>query len=128
MVATLSDVMSRLVAALMLVGTLVIVPVSASAGERPPPALRVTALAPVQVAGRHFNANERVRLHVTRGETTVTRTVNATRLGGFRTTFTGISITDRCSSALLVRAVGARGSRASVKLPQLHCPPALSPS
>jgi hypothetical protein len=118
--------MSRVLAALVLFAALTLLPVSASGANRPQPALRVAALTPVQVTGLHFKAYERVQVRAASGDTTALRTLRATRAGSFRTTFGAIAITDRCSSDLSVRAAGARGSRASVKLPQLMCPPPLA--
>ena len=88
--------------------------------------MRLVSVAPVLDLGRAFKPFERVRLIVPSRDVTAQRTLRASRLGAFRTTFVSITITDRCSMDLLVRAVGARGSRAAAKLPQLQCPPSLA--
>lgn len=122
-----SRVMNRSFIALAVLTTVALLPVSVAGAGSSRPALRITSLTPLQVAGRHFKASERVLLRVSDGTPLARRTLRTTRAGTFRTTFTAVQITDRCSSDLLVRALGGRGSRASAKLPQAQCPPALSP-
>jgi hypothetical protein len=118
--------LSRVLAALGVLATLTLVPASATGAEQRSPSLRIVAVTPVHVSGRAFKPFERVQLRATSGEITAQRTLRASRLGAFRATFATIEITDRCSMDLLVRAVGARGSRAAAKLPQLQCPPSLA--
>jgi hypothetical protein len=86
------------------------------------PTLRLTKLAPVQVVGSGFAARERVSVTATLFDETARKTVRAGQRGGFSVAFDGLAA-DRCTPELTVRAFGARGSRASAKLPQLLCPP-----
>lgn len=118
--------MSRVLAALGVFATLTLVPAAATGAGQSSPSLRIVAVTPVHVSGRAFRPYERVQLRATSGEITAQRALRATRLGSFRVTFATIEITDRCSMDLLVRAIGARGSRAAAKLPQLQCPPSLA--
>jgi hypothetical protein len=73
---------------------------------------------PLTVRGGHFLPNERVRVTVS-SELTRTKQVSANASGAFVVSFP-IAL-DRCSG-LLATAVGARGSRARLKMPQLGCP------
>jgi hypothetical protein len=85
--------------------------------------LYVVGASPLVVTGSGFRASERVRLTASSAGDQEVRWLRATRVGGFRTVFGDLDF-DRCGG-LLVTASGARGSRASLKLPQLLCPPAL---
>lgn len=74
--------------------------------------------APLTLRGAHFRPNERVRVTVT-SMLRRTRQVTASPAGVFVVRFAGAQ--DRCSG-LVALAVGARGSRAALKLPPLGCP------
>ena len=87
------------------------------------PTLRLVSVSPTTVAGAHFKAREHVRVRLQTSERSATRRLIATRLGRFVAHF-GSQPFDPCNSSLSVTAVGARGSRAAVKLPQRECPPA----
>jgi hypothetical protein len=113
--------------------------------------LRIAALAALVLtlvpagAAATQSANGRARLQVTQGATLVIRGANFVRGERVRLTITANSVVrkravanrrgmflvqapvffDRCTSALRVVAVGSRGSRAMVKLPQAVCPPRL---
>jgi hypothetical protein len=85
-----------------------------------PPRLAITTRTPTLVVrGTGFHARERVT--VTLG--TVVERVRATPLGVF-TVNTGVALS-RCEG-IIVRAVGAAGSKALFKLPQPACMPARS--
>jgi hypothetical protein len=104
-----------LFSAALLVAVAVAIPTTAggSAGAK----VRVVALSPLTVRGTGFKAHERVHVTVSPGGT---RRVRARGDGSFRVAFGRPA--DRCTG-LSVYAVGARGDRASLKLPQLACPP-----
>jgi hypothetical protein len=83
--------------------------------------LHLADAAPVKVRGAGFAARERVRLTVRSGEVRKTKVVLATTAGRFQVTFPGL-VLDRCSG-FFASAVGSRGSRTGLKLPQPLCPP-----
>jgi hypothetical protein len=88
--------------------------------------LRVADTTPVTVTGSRFLAREAVVVRATIDGNRLVRRMRASALGRFTTTFTGHDVTDRCNSDLFVRAIGARGSEAVVKIgPQPQCPPRL---
>ncbi len=80
--------------------------------------LKLSSGAPMTLRGAHFRPNERVRVTVT-SMLRRTRQVTASPSGTFVVRFAGAH--DRCSG-LVALAVGARGSRAGLKLPPLGCP------
>jgi hypothetical protein len=80
--------------------------------------LKLSAGIPLTLRGTHFRPNERVRVTLA-GELRRTKRVTAGRAGGFVVRFEAAY--DRCSGAI-ASAVGARGSRATLKLPPLGCP------
>jgi hypothetical protein len=80
--------------------------------------LKLSGGAPLTLRGANFLANERVRVTLS-GERRRTKQVTATRAGVFVVRFEVAY--DRCSAAIAL-AVGARGSRAGLKLPPLGCP------
>ena len=79
--------------------------------------VRVVTLSPLVIRGTGFKAHERVRVTATPGG--VRRVVSRAN-GTFRAVFAGS--VDRCVG-LTVRAAGARGDEAALKLPQPACPP-----
>jgi hypothetical protein len=81
--------------------------------------LRLSSDAPLTLRGANFLPSERVRVTVSGGELRRTKQVTATRSGVFVVRFDAAY--DRCSG-YIARAVGTRGSRASVKLPLPACP------
>jgi hypothetical protein len=81
------------------------------------PRLSFGQLFPLTVNGAGFRGRERVRVTL-RGSRTATKTVVADRRGRFTARFTVRVPT--CGS-VLVRAVGAAGSRASRELPRPDC-------
>jgi hypothetical protein len=86
------------------------------------PALRVLDLTPVSVRGTHFASGERVVVTLRAGTAKRVRTVRVTTRGAFTVGFGTLAEQDRCSGSVAVTAVGARGDRASYKLPTLACP------
>jgi hypothetical protein len=96
---------------------------AAPASREATAALRVTSTYPLTVRGAAFKPRERVTLTVvvTASKERRVRKVTAGRLGGFTTTFTTLIVDDRCE--ITATAVGARGSRATFKVPQRQCRP-----
>lgn len=99
----------------------VVVAGGASSGTATP-SLRLVDSSPLTVKGVAFKARERVRVTATLESGTLRAVVRASRRGVFTVTFEEIAV--RCG--FTVRAVGAGGSRASLKLPQPACPPPLA--
>jgi len=91
----------------------------ASASENRP-ALKLVSTQPVIVRGLHFQTLERVRVSLL-GSESESRQVRATAAGAFRVAFAGTA-EDPCS-AFAVRAVGARGSKAVLKINPECAPP-----
>jgi hypothetical protein len=88
--------------------------------------LRLADTTPLTVDGARFLARESVALRATVDGARYTRRVRATQTGRFTATFAAITVADRCSSDVLVRAIGAKGSEAGLELgPQPQCPPRL---
>lgn len=91
----------------------------ANGGEsRKKATLQLSGGIPLTLRGANFLPGERVRVTIS-GELRRTKQVTATRAGAFVVRFSAAY--DRCSGLLAV-AVGARGSRAVLKLPPLACP------
>lgn len=86
-----------------------------TAGKKP--ALTVGKLFPLTIRGAQFRARERVTVTVA-GERTSRKRVQANRSGRFAVSFT-IRL-PRCG-AVLVRARGTQGSRASYEVPRPDC-------
>jgi hypothetical protein len=85
------------------------------------PALRVEGTQPFVVRGVAFRPLERVALTAMTPLGPKRVLVRATRLGRFAATFrVGVQ---PCGSAVALRAVGARGSRVTLRLPSLPCIP-----
>jgi hypothetical protein len=74
--------------------------------------IRFTSLQPLTIVGQGFRSGERVRV-----SGAGTRTVVATRRGGFRLR---MGYRDPCASLTII-AVGSKGSRASLNFSQLYC-------
>jgi hypothetical protein len=84
------------------------------------PALRVVDQRPFTVEGRHFRSRERVKVTLYKQEDVRTRRVIASLRGVFRAVLQETPV-DRCDM-IFVRAVGARGSNAVLKmLPRPAC-------
>ncbi len=92
---------------------------AANGGEsRKKATLRLSGAAPLTLRGANFLANERVRVTLS-GERRQMKQVTAGAAGGFVVRFSVAF--DRCT-ATIVRAVGAKGSLAGLKVPPLACP------
>jgi hypothetical protein len=94
------------------------------AAQPPPARLTLTSRTPVVVRGDAFRAYEAVRLTVVAKTTSAFR-VRANGRGIFTVTARGVTLS-RCG-AFYVRAVGAGGSVAALKLPLPACMPAQNP-
>jgi hypothetical protein len=100
-----------------------------SAGAaRPLPSVRILALSPVQVRGAHFVGGEKVRVTLTAGKSRLTKTLTASRAGGFVISFGTISAASRCSGEVSVAAHGARHDSAAYDLPLMNCPTSSGPT
>jgi hypothetical protein len=110
-----------LMAGLLVTAGLVAALGSASSGHSSGrPALRLLDRSPVTVQGRHFRSNERVKVTMFKEEVSVrTRRVKASRAGAFTASLPAAEI-DRCDK-IVIRAVGAGGSAAQLKLPRPAC-------
>jgi hypothetical protein len=86
------------------------------------PSLRFFGLDPVKVRGSHFVPGEQVRLTLRAGAAMRVRSATASARGSFAVTFGRLREKDRCSGSVAVTAVGARGNRASYRLPAMACP------
>jgi hypothetical protein len=96
---------------------------AAAVQAKRPPQLQVTKLTPLEVRGSFFRARERVRLTVSYSDAQRSRVIRASRVGSFAATFQTLYL-ERCGGAVIVSAVGARGSRARTQLtPPSVCPP-----
>jgi hypothetical protein len=91
------------------------------------PSLRLVDDASLELAGRGFDARERVRLRVEIGGERAVRRTRASRSGTFRLAFPGLSTDDPCSGMSAV-AIGRDGSRATLKRAPRQCPPPLVPT
>lgn len=114
--------MRRLIVACVCVG-LVVSTVAAAVDARDAkrlPALRLVESAPLTLRGTEFVRGERVRVEVRVGAHVASRATRAGTAGAFVVSFPGATF-DRCSD-LFASAVGATGTRATLKLPRPHCP------
>lgn len=117
--------MSRIATLIVLAAVLTIGSAAGApaASEQTTPTLRVTHTYPLTLRGAAFKAREQVTLTV-KVETMNARRVRKLttgRLGGFTTSFPTLLGIDRCD--VTATAVGNRGSRATLKTPQLQCRP-----
>jgi hypothetical protein len=92
---------------------LVCVAPALGAGTRQP-ALTIVHRTPLTIGGTGFRPVEWVTIRTSKASVRV----RASRLGRFQAELSG----DRCTSGMIV-AVGARGSRAQLRLPLTLCPP-----
>ena len=103
---------------------LLLLAVAPAGATRTRPTLKLAKRTPVTVHGVYFKSLERVTVTATVAGIRTAKRVRASQTGSFTLAFGADVVTDRCSG-FVVRAVGARGSVAVVKLPQLMCAPAL---
>lgn len=84
--------------------------------------LKATAVMPLRVAGTGFKPRERVLVRVVQSGTKWTRSTVASTRGSFVVTFPGAL--DACGGGASVKAVGASGDAAALKLgAERMCPP-----
>jgi len=98
--------------------------VGAASATGLPPSIRITAMSPVTVAGRHFHPHARVRVTLRSDVVTRTRIATTNATGGFTIVLVTIPGGDPCSMSLEIVAVDAAGNRAVVKSVPRECPPA----
>jgi hypothetical protein len=89
---------------------------TAGAESSVPPSLRIESFDPVSVHGARFAASEYIRISL---NNFYNRRVKASAAGAFTVTFPGVSL-DRCDG-FIVTAVGSKGSRVTLRAPQLAC-------
>ena len=94
--------------------------VTTSSGALVRPEVRVSDTSPFTVRGSHFAPRERVRVTVS-AKVSATRTVVATGRGGFFVRFANLDV-GWCPT-YSVSAIGAKGSRAAIRLGVRECPP-----
>lgn len=83
------------------------------------PSLSVVRAAPLTIAGRRFHPQEKVRVELTLDAGALVRAVHATSTGSFVVSFSDARV-EPCD-ALTVRAVGNRGSSATLRLRPRAC-------
>ena len=93
-----------------------------AAAQAAKPTLTLTAAQPATVRGAHFAGLERVRVGFSSGGATATRTVRTTASGTFVASAPAAFAYSPCGAPLVVVAAGARGDRATLKVPQRECP------
>ena len=94
--------------------TLVLGAASAKSSADRAPSLRLVDVFPVTFRGAGFARLEHVRVALTRNGRTTTRRVRSSRAGTFRVRF-GLIALDPCRGAIVVRAAGGLGSRATYR-------------
>jgi hypothetical protein len=86
------------------------------------PSLQVLDFTPLTLVGRDFKPHETVRLIASQDQITRVRKTRASASGSFRAAFLRFSV-HPCRGDLVLRAVGAHGSRVTLRLLQpLSCP------
>ena len=78
------------------------------------PSLRLVDVSPVTFRGAGFVRLERVRIALTRNGRTIVRRTRSTPTGAFTVSF-GLLALDPCRGAIVVRATGGLGSRATYR-------------
>jgi hypothetical protein len=78
------------------------------------PSLRLVDVVPVTFRGAGFARLEQVRVALTRNGRTTARRARSSRAGTFRVSF-GLLALDPCRGAIVVRATGGLGSRATYR-------------
>lgn len=86
------------------------------------PTLRAADLTPLVLVGSGFRPGERVLVTVTYGRRTLVGRQVAGARGTIRLRLRELTL-GRCHSELSARASGSAGSRATLRLPALACPP-----
>jgi hypothetical protein len=103
----------RIALAFSLLGVL-IAPLAPAASGSAHPALRVLDKAPLILRGTGFEPAERVKVTVVTQPAQLVRLTRASRFGKFVVQFD--TVVDACYGARTARAVGRRGSKASIVL------------
>jgi hypothetical protein len=106
--------------ALALLATAVVLPMFLSARGHAA-RIEISNTEPLTVRGSQFDDGEPVRLRVVTDQTTQVRRVKAGEKGTFEVRFEGTRV-DRCTSGLVIEAVGTTGSRVSAKILPVACP------
>jgi hypothetical protein len=106
---------------ILAVSLLLIGPAAGQGKSQRSATLKLSKGTPLTLRGAHFDPRERVRVTVS-NRLKRTKVVNAGASGSFVVSFQDSY--DRCTG-LFARAVGTGGSRATLKMPQLGCPPRL---
>ena len=107
--------------AAVVVGALALAAAPAHAAATVSPTLRLASLSPFTVRGQNFKPRENVLVTVNAGRHRAERHVRTSSRGSFVTAFPTIKV-DRCTG-YVARAIGARGSVATLRSPPLLCPP-----
>jgi len=94
-----------------------------TAGAQVKPTLRLLAKSPLTVRGVGFHAKEKVRVTVDVSSVNRVRVVRTTAAGAFTVEISNVLSYDPCNDTLVVKAAGAIGDKAVLKLPQRACPP-----
>jgi hypothetical protein len=94
-------------------------------GATAKPRVWVTSKQPVVVRGTGFHSLERVELSLSAKGLSRHRALKVSRTGAFTARFTATSLPAKGCLGLVVRAVGAAGSRATFRLPDnaVDCAP-----
>ncbi len=109
----------------VVVGAFVLASLAAGGVGSSKPSLAFTSLQPLSVHGRHFAAHERVRVTFVVGKAPGhVRVVRTSATGAFTTSPPAGIGYDRCTTTLVVSAVGARGDKALLNRPPRGCAPA----
>ena len=102
------------VVAFVACGAFVLGAASAEGSADRAPSLRLVDVAPVTFQGAGFARLEQVRVALTRNGRTTARRARSSRAGTFRISF-GLLALDPCRGAIVVRATGGLGSRATYR-------------
>jgi hypothetical protein len=108
-----------------LVGALAFISLAVAGGTSSKASLTVVSLQPLTVHGRQFVPRERVRVTFKLGKAPAhALLVRTSAAGTFATSAPAALRYDRCTTTLVVSAVGTRGDKALLKRPARGCAPA----
>ena len=111
-----APVLCAAVAAAVVAGSVAAAPV------KPKPQLLMATARPAEMHGSHFAGGERVVVSFSTGGDAATRAVRATATGTLVAMAPAGFTYSPCGAPLVVTALGARGDRATLKVPQRECP------
>ena len=114
--------MTRTVTAVVI--AVLAVPALALGKPTPRPSLKVVKVSPARVQGANFTGAEKVAVTLITVNGRHTRLAYTSASGAFLIAFDGFSVRDRCGGAISFIALGARGDRATRRLPKMACPSA----